>query len=477
MTIVLTTVLPVTRPTTAVAEPPDDARLREALYTEFLYDDHVPDSGIDVDVHEGIVELTGTLDNAAARHAAVAVAERVRGVLAVVDRLRVAPSSVTDAEITARVTAALLADPVVDFGRVTVEVEGGVVDLRGSVESDAQRRHALDIAREIHGVRSVAADLTVKRISPRTPDQIADEIALRFEDDATLRRRTLDVSVDADTVAHLTGHVASVEEVGRARELSWVRGVRDVMVDDVTVDPDQDVALRPGPPDRDDDAIHRAVVDALSEDPRIGRPLPEVEVEDATVTLRGAVATPASREAAVEDALRVAGVASVVPRLDVVPVEIPDDAALVTSIRAALGRDAWLYDDDVTAKVLSGRVDLYGRVETPFERLHAERLVGRIAGVISTENHLEVLESDAERPSDAALTQAVEDQLWWSTRVDARDVDVAVEGGVAVLTGNVPTWAERRAAADEARQTAVTRVVNEIEVGAVPPPPPVIDPR
>jgi hyperosmotically inducible periplasmic protein len=71
-----------------------------------------------------------------------------------------AGSTVGDAAVTARVKAALLADPLVSGMAIDVDTRDGVVSLAGKVSGAAERNRAVDIARNTDGVRSVTDGLS-----------------------------------------------------------------------------------------------------------------------------------------------------------------------------------------------------------------------------------------------------------------------------------------------------------------------------
>jgi osmotically-inducible protein OsmY len=68
--------------------------------------------------------------------------------------------------------------------------------------------------------------------------------------------------------------------------------------------------------------------------------------------------------------------------------------------------------------------------------------------------------------SDLTIKQDVEAELQWEPSVNAAAIGVAVKDGVVTLTGRVPTYLEKMAAARAAaRVTGVKAVANELEVG------------
>ncbi len=72
----------------------------------------------------------------------------------------------SDAAITARVKAALVADPSVDGMKIDVDTRDAVVILRGSLPDATQSARAEDIAGRVNGVRSVQNTLKLETPPP-----------------------------------------------------------------------------------------------------------------------------------------------------------------------------------------------------------------------------------------------------------------------------------------------------------------------
>ncbi len=67
---------------------------------------------------------------------------------------------------------------------------------------------------------------------------------------------------------------------------------------------------------------------------------------------------------------------------------------------------------------------------------------------------------------DLSLKKDVEEELQWEPSINAAAIGVAVKDGVVTLTGHVPSYAEKMAAARAAaRVTGVKAVANELQVG------------
>jgi len=194
-----------------------DPGVTTAVKTKMAADDTVKAYQIDVDTKGGVVTLTGTVQNQAAKDRAVQIARETDGVKSVEDRLTVDPTMtvdnqvreagsdtadrargtaetaadkagdaaeklgdaakatgaaaaqaakeaapvVADAGITAAVKTRLLADPDVAGLRIDVDTKGKVVTLTGTVKTAAQIAEAEKIARETPGVARVVNNLKV----------------------------------------------------------------------------------------------------------------------------------------------------------------------------------------------------------------------------------------------------------------------------------------------------------------------------
>lgn len=68
----------------------------------------------------------------------------------------------SDASVTARVKAALLADPGLKSLAVSVATYRGVVQLSGNVNSEEEIQKAVAVSRSVSGVQSINNDLHIK---------------------------------------------------------------------------------------------------------------------------------------------------------------------------------------------------------------------------------------------------------------------------------------------------------------------------
>jgi osmotically-inducible protein OsmY len=137
-----------------------------------------------------------------------------------------------------------------------------------------------------------------------------------------------------------------------------------------------------------DDVIVDEIRAALERDPRLPHPA-EVAVSEraGTVTLRGSVASPRQRRAAVQIAKTVAGVRDVEDELKVDPRDRFDDDQIRGVAIQALMSDPEVPDDRIEVTVADAWLSLKGEVEHQYESNAAFAAVSGIPGVggITTE--------------------------------------------------------------------------------------------
>jgi len=114
------------------------ARIKTAL----LADKVAPGMRIDVDTSDGVVTLSGQVNNRAQKSRAEQVAKKTKGVHQVINHLTIKPmvpgkrgagDVVGDVATTTRIKSALLADKVAPGMKINVDTKLGVVTLSGEV--------------------------------------------------------------------------------------------------------------------------------------------------------------------------------------------------------------------------------------------------------------------------------------------------------------------------------------------------------
>ncbi len=148
----------------------DDSAITAKVKAALLDDKGVKSTDISVKTENKVVTLSGFVASQAEAEKAVATAKAVEGVSSVSDKLHVkdgATQSVSgyagDTATTSEIKAKLLADDMVPSRNVKVTTTDGVVQLSGTVESQAQSDRAESVAKAVDGVKSVKNDLQIKK--------------------------------------------------------------------------------------------------------------------------------------------------------------------------------------------------------------------------------------------------------------------------------------------------------------------------
>ena len=120
----------------------------------------VPAERIKVTVDQGLIILEGDARWQFQRKAAERAVQNLPGVAGVSNRIQVRPR-VTPDELQSKIEAALTRQAVLDAQRISVEVNGDEVILRGTVRSWKEREEAERTAWSAPGVRSVNSQIIV----------------------------------------------------------------------------------------------------------------------------------------------------------------------------------------------------------------------------------------------------------------------------------------------------------------------------
>ncbi|HET9468566.1 MAG TPA: BON domain-containing protein [Vicinamibacterales bacterium] len=193
-----------------------------------------------------------------------------------------------------------------------------------------------------------------------------------------------------------------------------------------------------------DRELQQHIQSALDWEPSVQAADIGVSVENGVATLRGDVESFAEKEAAERVALHVYGVRAVANDLDV---RIPTAAERSDSdiAQAALNALRWhtsVPEKDLTVVVRNGWITLSGAVDWQFQRDAAVRAVRYLTGVRGVTNTITI------HPSLKAgdVRGKIEEAFRRSAEIDARRVNVTVQDGKVILSGNVRSFAERQEA-------------------------------
>jgi osmotically-inducible protein OsmY len=211
-----------------------------------------------------------------------------------------------------------------------------------------------------------------------------------------------------------------------------------------------------------DEELARLVTQAIQRDERLSSQQIEISVNEGVVTLIGSVQSYHRKIAAAEVASSFEGCCDIINDLTVEPPDHLTDEKIADNVRAALCSQADTIEGTIVVSVASGVVRLNGNAKSYWEHVAAEDIARFARGAKEVENFLLVT-----LPADMAnkrLGQDIEAALSQSYGVKARRIDVAMSEGAVVLSGKVPSLAEREMAERVARLFRLRQVRNELTV-------------
>jgi osmotically-inducible protein OsmY len=163
-----------------------DTAIKHDVLQELAWDTRVKETDVGVEVHHGVVTLTGTVDSWAALVGAQEAAHRVAGALDVANDIHVklpGSSERTDTDVAQAVRRALQWDVLVPDQRIRSTVSNGVVTLEGTVDTWSQYDDTVRAVRNLIGVVDMK---NLIRVEP--PATSASPLAVRAAIEHALER-------------------------------------------------------------------------------------------------------------------------------------------------------------------------------------------------------------------------------------------------------------------------------------------------
>ncbi len=200
-------------PLAVFASPAVDRQIEDSAKSSYNFN-HVLDKKVDVKVRDGVVTLTGKVQDDAQRQLAENTVADLQGVTRVNNEIKVEGGAKegSDAWIAAKIRSTLIARANVSFTDTKVDVTNGAVLLTGTADSTAQKELTEAYVKDIQGVRSVNNMLRVVEKPARAAvntdinnNNVADRRAVRT-DGTTAGDKMDDASITAQIKYELLSH-------------------------------------------------------------------------------------------------------------------------------------------------------------------------------------------------------------------------------------------------------------------------------
>ena len=215
------------------ASPATDNKIEEAAKASYNYRT-VLEGHVQVKARDGVVTLTGTVQDKDDRALAVDTVENLPGVVGVNNQIKVEPAfpEKSDGWMAFKIRSRLLVKGNVSATSTKVEVKDGHAMLTGTADNSAQKELTGIYASEIDGVKSVKNDLVVTD-KPTMGEKIDDASITSQVKYALLTHKSTSALktkvVTSDGVVLVTGEAASDAEKSLVTKLAKdVRGVNSV---------------------------------------------------------------------------------------------------------------------------------------------------------------------------------------------------------------------------------------------------------
>jgi len=214
-----------------------DLEIQQDVMNELKWQPFLKSASIGVAVKNGIVTLSGTVDNYSQKIEAEKAAKKLAGVKAIADGIQigVSPSyKKSDAEIAESVMSALKWHAAVPEENVKVKVENGVVTMEGEVEWEFQRNSAKKAIENLLGVRNVINLINVK--PGITAFDVKTKIEQALHRTATVEAKRISIEVKEDKVV-LNGTVKTFAEKDDVEGAAWCAPGVSRVISHIAVEP------------------------------------------------------------------------------------------------------------------------------------------------------------------------------------------------------------------------------------------------
>tara|TARA_B100000579_G_scaffold437452_1_gene466840 strand:- start:1750 stop:2349 length:600 start_codon:yes stop_codon:yes gene_type:complete len=154
------TAIAVSKEERSLGEFVDDTLIKTQIKNLYFDSDEKLFFNVDVEVTQGRVLLTGTVENSDLRIAATKIAWGINGVETVINELQISNddnilSFADDLVISTKIRGKLLFNSELPYINYTVETVNGIVYLIGIAKTEEERQSVIDLSKEVYGVVDV----------------------------------------------------------------------------------------------------------------------------------------------------------------------------------------------------------------------------------------------------------------------------------------------------------------------------------
>ena len=150
----------------SIGEFVDDVLIKTVLKNSYFDQSEKIFFNVDVEVSQGRVLLTGTVDNIDLRIEATRIAWGVKGVQTVINEIQISESDsilnfADDLVISTKVMAKIMLDEDVNSLNYNIETVNKIVYIIGISRSSDEKQKVIDLSKEVFGVEEVVDYITI----------------------------------------------------------------------------------------------------------------------------------------------------------------------------------------------------------------------------------------------------------------------------------------------------------------------------
>ena len=150
----------------SIGEFVDDVLIKTVLKNSYFDQSEKIFFNVDVEVSQGRVLLTGTVDNIDLRIEATRIAWGVKGVQTVINEIQISESDsilnfADDLVISTKVMAKIMLDENVNSLNYNIETVNKIVYIIGISDSSDEKQKVIDLSKEVFGVEEVVDYITI----------------------------------------------------------------------------------------------------------------------------------------------------------------------------------------------------------------------------------------------------------------------------------------------------------------------------